>query len=830
MIALVTDTTTTLSIAHQPVTIAVSKTFGGDSAPGEGIKVYLFSEAGAYMGVNATTDTDGRVVFDLPDPSYKVRADIMGLHYWSEPFSWEDRTVEIPMADAQVTVTGAGAPLEGVKVYLFSEAGAYLGMNQTTDASGETVFRVPAAAYKFRADYQSGQFWSDAATLASGQVNPVAIDTGGGSFAVTVSDQNGQPYPGLTCHVFNTNGAYLGLQGATDTHGETSFDLANGGYRFRVTYLGQYFWSEDVTVPDAAAAQVTIAQETVTVAVTFAGSAAEGVKVYLFSADDAYLGQVRTTDTAGEVRFDLPVGATFKFRADILGGQYFSAPVTVVSGTNPPVSLDAGGGNFQVTVRKSSTQPMGGIKVYLFSDAGAYLGLNATTDASGQAVFTVPAGSYQVRADYIGNHFWSDTASVYADTAIILEIVHQSVVITVQGSFDTTNTPIADAPVYLFSDTDAYLGIHLSTDADGKVSFELPDRPFKVRADDLGRQFWSTPFTSENRTISIPMADADITVTGAGLPRAGLSVYLFNDTGAYLGLNQTTDADGHANFHVPAGTYNTRADYQNNPYWSGDVTLTAHQANPVIVSVGGGPFSLEILDDGVSPMAGIRSYVFDENAGYLGLSGSTDAQGQIFFELADGQVQFRADYLGYPFWSPLTTIPDSSSALIAIAHTDVTLTLQGLYQGVTEPLAGQNLYLFTPAGSYLGEKRQSDGNGEAVFRLPDKAYKVRADYLGARYWSAAFQSADTAITLPMGAADVHVVNGTADVETTRVYLFSATDAYLGRYETTAGDGHARFRLPVGTYRFRADRDGHQVFSAAVTVFADTVTPVEIDLQ
>jgi hypothetical protein len=258
--------------------------------------------------------------------------------------------------------------------------------------------------------------------------------------------------------------------------------------------------------------------------------------------------------------------------------------------------------------------------------------------------------------------------------------------------------------------------------------------------------------------------------------------------------------------------------------------LTAHQANPVIVSVGGGPFSLEILDDGVSPMAGIRNYVFDENGSYLGLSGSTDAQGQSFFELADGQVQFRADYLGYRFWSSLYTIPDSSSALISIGHTDVTFTLQGLYQGVAEPLAGQKLYLFTPAGSYLGQQRLSDNAGQALFRLPDQTYKVRADYLGTRYWSAEFQSADTTITLAMGEADVHVISGAADVDTARIYLFSDTDAYLGRYETTDSSGHASFRLPAGTYRFRADHDGRQVFSAAVTITADTINPVEIDLQ
>jgi hypothetical protein len=80
--------------------------------PLSGIPVYLFTEAGTYMSRNQTTDGNGQVVFNLPEQSYKVRADYLAQQFWSDPFITQDTTVTISHG-LVVHVTRAGSDVEG---------------------------------------------------------------------------------------------------------------------------------------------------------------------------------------------------------------------------------------------------------------------------------------------------------------------------------------------------------------------------------------------------------------------------------------------------------------------------------------------------------------------------------------------------------------------------------------------------------------------------------------------------------------------------------------------------------------------------------------------
>jgi len=71
--------------------------------------------SGVLPGAIRVTNGNGEVVFNLPDRSYKVRADYLGRQYWSEVFQWQDETVTIPIGNAEITVTGSGLPLASVK-------------------------------------------------------------------------------------------------------------------------------------------------------------------------------------------------------------------------------------------------------------------------------------------------------------------------------------------------------------------------------------------------------------------------------------------------------------------------------------------------------------------------------------------------------------------------------------------------------------------------------------------------------------------------------------------------------------------------------------------
>jgi hypothetical protein len=69
----------------------------------------------------------------------------------------------------------AGRPA-GLKVYVFNEAGAYLGLNAVTDTEGKAEFLLPSRSYKFRVDERGAQHWSGKAAITEGQVNPIAVD------------------------------------------------------------------------------------------------------------------------------------------------------------------------------------------------------------------------------------------------------------------------------------------------------------------------------------------------------------------------------------------------------------------------------------------------------------------------------------------------------------------------------------------------------------------------------------------------------------------------------------------------------------------------------
>jgi YD repeat-containing protein len=645
-------------------------------------------------------------------------------------------------ANATVTVTAAPAPTVSISAYPESiQSGASSTLTwSSTDATecsiNQGIGTVDPSGSRTVSPTETTTY-TITATGAGGTITASAIVTvlPPAEFVVTVGTSQGTKISGVKVYAFTAAGSYTGKSVTTDSNGTGSFphqDLPDGAYKFRVDYLGYQFWSEAVTIPAVSSVEMTISVEQVEVTVTTASGPATGIKVYLFTESGTYLGLNQTTDAEGKVSFTLPVGKNYKFRADVAGSQYWSDVITVAAGGANQVAVSSGGGQLQITIQKAAGMPLAGIKAYLFSASGTYLGLSQTTDASGKVAFPAPAGTYKVRADYLGYQFWSEETQVTGDTAITLAIPHQAVQVTVQGSFQGTVEPFASVKVYLFTAAGTYLGQSLQTNAQGMVTFDLPEKSYKVRADYLGQQYWSAELVWQNKTIAIALADAEITVTGAGMPQQGIKVYCFSASGTYLGLNQATDQAGNVVFRLPATSYKFRVDYQGSQYWSAESILTADQTNPITVSVGGGVFTVQVLTGPTAPLVGVKCYAFTSTGTYLGMSGQTDANGAVAFALANGAYKFRADYLGYQFWSEVTTIPAASSVEVTIPEAQVEVAVTT----ASGPAIGVKVYLFTESGTYLGLNQTTDAAGKVSFDLPiGKNYKFRADVAGSQYWS-----------------------------------------------------------------------------------------------
>jgi len=698
-----------------------------------------------------------------------------------------------------------------------------------TASGATTIFHYDREGNLIAESRPDGPFRSSFVYL--GDLRLARIDSGGEApFTVRVETTLGRKPSGLSVYAFTEADSYTGKRGATDSQGIALFqpgDLAAGSYRFRTDYLGLQFWSEVIALPGTGSTLILIPEETAEIAVTTAWGPAEGVRVYVFTENGSYLGVYGETDETGAVSFDLPVGGTYRFRADILGNQYWSKPTTISGGGVNAVAVAAGGGLFQVTVEKGPGLPLSAVRVYLFGPSGSYLGRSQTSDASGMVGFAVPQGTYKVRADYLGYQFWSGETMVGADTAILLTISHRAVEVTVSALFQGGREPLPSVPVYLFTAGGSYLGRSAVTDAVGQVSFDLPERAFTVRADYLGGQFWSGAFTWETTTVEIPMAEAAVTVTGMGHTLPGVEVYAFSEAGSYLGLHGKTGGDGRVLFRLPRGAYLFRADYQGSEFWSGEQEVEPDETHEVTIPTGGGSFTLSVVKDAGTPLPGLSCYVFSDEGSYLGISRTTGSDGRASFDLADGGYRIRVDYLGYQFWSDLVEVLGTLDLEMVIPHKDVAVTVEGSFAGNRQPRASLPVYLFSPSGSYLSVKTTTDASGRTVLSLPEKPYNVRVDYLGSQFWSGTFTGEDTIVTIPEGIARVAVRMGSQVITGAPVYVFSSGGSYLGLSVKTDTIGVVEFRLPAASYRFRADLQGSQ-FWVSAGVLPDIVNYVDLN--
>jgi FG-GAP repeat protein/glucodextranase-like protein len=485
---------------------------------------------------------------------------------------------------------GPGVPLSDVNCYVFNEAGSYLGMSDATDAGGQISFNLADGAYKIRVDYLGYQFWSPVYTVTGNLSETFTIAHQDVTLTVQGDYPSTEPIPNIPVYLFNEAGSYLGQNQTTDTNGQVVFNLPELSYKVRADYMSQQFWSNPFTWQDTT---VTVPMADAEITVTSAGAALEGVNVYAFTASSSYLSLNGATNEQGKVTFNVPAG-DYKFRADYQGSQYWSNPITLTAGQINSVSILAGGGGFTFTVLKGPGVPLSDVNCYVFNEAGSYLGMSDATDAGGQISFNLADGTYKIRVDYLGYQFWSPVYTVTGSLSEIFTISHQDVTITVQGDYPSIE-PITNIPVYLFSEAGSYLSQNKTTDTSGQVVFNLPEKSYKVRADILGQQFWSDHFTWQNTTVTINQGMAAIHVVRSGSDVAGANVYLFSESGAYLGKSQTTDESGKAEFLLSNTSFKFRVDEGGNQYWSPVVTIQAGIVNNVEINIS--PVTVNISAD-----------------------------------------------------------------------------------------------------------------------------------------------------------------------------------------------------------------------------------------
>ena len=358
-----------------------------------------------------------------------------------------------------------------------------------------------------------------------------------------------------------------------------------------------------------------------------------------------------------------------------------------------------------VQIENESGGAESGVNVYAF-DETTYTSYHKTSDANGEATFTLPLGNYRFRADFEGTQYWSGASNsctipgcetdtvVVGDSSgalrpenqrvsgggkVLLKVLpstpkrplaqESGLVLTVA---DTDGTVMPDLNVYAFDET-TYTGHHGVTDENGEVTLTLPDGDYRFRADFNGTHFWSgesnhctTPGCTEAAvTVTVPMT---VTVSNTDVElQEGLNVYAFDGT-TYTGYHGVTDAQGEVEFTLPDGDYRFRADFNGTHFWSGEsnhCTLPGCTEAAVTVTI---PVTVNVEGQTGVPYPDLNVYAFNGDT-YTGCHGVTDANGQVTLTLPQGDYHFRADYDGVQFWSSIEndcTLPGCTEAAVIL--------------------------------------------------------------------------------------------------------------------------------------------------------------------
>jgi len=212
----------------------------------------------------------------------------------------------------------------------------------------------------------------------------------------------------------------------------------------------------------------------------------------------------------------------YRFRTSLLGNPHSSGDDNhcLVSGCTAATITVLTLAPVTVTVENTNSVPQTGLRVYAY-DNDTYRGYMATTDANGQATFTLPDNSgYRFRVDLNGQTYFSDVenhCSIPSCASATLTVpVFGTVTVTVQ---DSSSTPQSGQIVYAYNG-ETYTQIQRVTDNNGQVALTLPDGNYRFRVDRAGTQYFSgaenhcdVP-TCTSASLSVPASlTADVSTT-----------------------------------------------------------------------------------------------------------------------------------------------------------------------------------------------------------------------------------------------------------------------------------------------------------------------------
>jgi predicted outer membrane repeat protein len=458
--------------------------------------------------------------------------------------------------------------------------------------------------------------------------------------------------------------------------------------------------------------------------------------------------------------------------------------------------------------------PPAGTNVTAYT-GGSFSHHEGFTDAGGQAVILVPPGNYRFRVVLGGTAFYSGVGDHCAVPGCTSANITFNVPVTITV-LDPGGQPQAGVSVMAFNGT-TFTGYSGSTDAQGQVSFIMPDGAYRFRAYKNNRFFWSGGSNHcavpgcENVTITVDNVVVVSVLDSQGNPESGLNVLVYNGS-AYAGYAAYTDAQGQATLALPSGSYRFRVAKNGTAFWSGTAnhcTVPDCASASITVNL---PVVVTVLNLSGQPEVGLVIQVYNGST-WAGYTAATDAQGQASFTLPDGSYRFRVYKNSRSFWSGGANHCDVPGCTSAGVTVDNTVTVTVLDSG-GNPESGLNVQAYN-GFSFSGYSLFTNAQGQAVMALPAGDYRFRVVKGNTAFWS----GTENHCTVPGCSSALITVN--LSVTVTVLNLDGQPEAgisvvaydgstYAGYNGTTNAQGQVTLTMKDGSYRFRAAK-GNRFF-------------------
>ncbi|PKO16677.1 MAG: hypothetical protein CVU39_07585 [Chloroflexi bacterium HGW-Chloroflexi-10] len=761
----------------QPIRITVVDTEG---VLVQGARVYAYHGT-LNTGVSGLTNASGEVRLSLNDGDYRFKVKYNGTYFWSG----ESNHCTIPGCNnIQISVSHPttitvldtnGLAQAGMTVHAYQN-GVDTGLSALTNSSGQALFTLLPGDYRFMASDATGSaaFWSDGINLCSLPGCTAVNITVNPQTTISVLDENSNPLSGLTVTAY-TNNVATSYQAVSDGSGNALLRLADGSYRFMAQIYGQTYWSsatEECTVPGCVLASIqentpqptptpsptpqstsgrldaqnglkhvkasialNVLQQSaqVTVQVNNTSEIAQpNVFVRVFDGD-TFMGISGQTDANGQVVFTLDPGS-YRFRADVNGTRFWSSSnngCTIPGCTNATITVSE---PITVSVQNTDGTPQAGMTVVAYNGTTS-TGIYKVSDVNGQAVFTLPTGSYRFQTAVNNVAFWSGTSNHCTipgcTTASIT--VTKPVTVTLQN---TAGTPQVGAVVIAFNGS-TNTGISQVTDSNGQVHLTLPTGSYRFRATIGSTRFWSDTVNHctvpgcETAQITIPGPIPVTVVDSDGTPQVGLPVYAFNGT-TYANVSGITDSIGRVTLTLPDGSYRFQSELNGVQFWSDTVnhcTVPGCSGATILVTK---PLTVHVVDTQAAVRAGLTVRIYNDTT-YTGSSGITDENGDVHFTLPQGSYRVRVDYNEAQFYSGASnhcTLPGCELVSVTV-NVPVTVSVVGVdgspFEGITVELYKEDIL--------QTNDDLTDENGAVLYTLNDGVYQFAANLSNTRFWS-----------------------------------------------------------------------------------------------